>query len=76
MKAVLPTDIISDDPTVVYSLTYPIRSKIFNFNKFVFNVDFKVFLQDNIILLCKCAGSCFIDKGHGYIVTGTKDRWK
>ena len=76
MKAGLPTDIMFDDPTVVYSLTNLIRSKIFNFNKFVFNLDVKAFLQDNIILLCKCTGSCFTDKGHCYIVTGTKDRWK
>ena len=56
-----PTDIKFDDPTVVYSLTNPVRSKIFNFNKFVSNIDVKA-------LPCNCANSSFIDKDHGHIV--------
>ena len=34
-----PSDIKFDDPTTVYSLINPVSSKIFNFKKFVFNLD-------------------------------------
>ena len=36
-----------DEPTVVYSLTNPVGSKLFNFNKLVCNLDAKAFLQEN-----------------------------
>ena len=68
-KACLPTDIKCNDPTVVYSLTNTVRSKIFNFNKFVSNLDVKAFIQDNTILRCNCASSGFIDKDIRHIVT-------
>ena len=68
-KACLPSDMKFDDPTVVYSLTNQIRSKIFNCNKFVSNTDIKVFLQDNTIFPCYFAGSNFIDKYHRHRVT-------
>ena len=45
----LPIDMKFDDPTVVYSLFNPIKSEVFNFNKFVLNIDVKVFHQDNSI---------------------------
>ena len=70
MKACQPTDIKFDDPTVVYSLTNSVKSKIFNFNKFVSNLDGKAFLQDNTILACNCAVSGFINKDHRHIVAG------
>ena len=66
----LPIVIKFDDSTVVYSLSNPIRFKIFNFNKFVSNVNVKDFIQDNTILPCNYAGSGFIDKDHRNIVTG------
>lgn len=34
LKACSPNDIRFDDPTVVYPLVIPIRSEIFNFDKF------------------------------------------
>ena len=37
VNACLPTEFKFDHLTVVYSLTNPIRSKIFSFNKFVSN---------------------------------------
>ena len=42
-----------DTATVVYTLTNPLGSNIFNFNnfnKYVNNLDVKVFLDDNFIL--------------------------
>ena len=60
----------SDDLTVVYSLTNPIRSKIVNFNKFVSNLGIKAFFQGNIVLTCSYACSGFIGKYHQLIVTG------
>ena len=33
------SDIKFDDPTTAYSLINPVRSKIFDFNKFVSNLD-------------------------------------
>ena len=70
VKACLPADIKLEDSTVVYSLTNSIRSKIFNFNKSVSNLDVRGFLQGNTILPCNCSGSRFIDKDHLNIVTG------
>ena len=59
-----------DIPTVVYTLTNPIGSKIFNFNKFVNKLDVKAFLDDNSTLPCECSGSQFIDKDHNHVITG------
>ena len=67
------TDVKFDDPFVVYLLSKPIRSKIFNFNKFVSNLDVKAFIQDNTIFPGNSLGSDFIDKDYRYIVTG--DLW-
>ena len=69
VKAFLPTSIKFGDPTVLYSLTNPIRSKIFHFNKCVSNIDVKAFLQDNTIFPCNCAGTSFIDRDHQHLVT-------
>ena len=43
---------------------------LFNFNKFLSNLDVKDFLQDNTILLCDWVGSGIADKDHRHIVTG------
>ena len=64
VNASLHTDIKSDDPTFVYSLTNPRRSKTFNFNKFIRNLDVKAFLQDSSIFLCHCKNSDFKDKDY------------
>ena len=64
VKVCLHFDIKFDEPTVVYSFNNPIRSKIFNFNKFVYNLDVKVFLQDNSLLTCNCERSDFTEKDH------------
>ena len=46
----------------------PIRSKMFNFNKFVNNLGLKAFLDDNSTRHCDCLGSPFMDKVHNRIV--------
>ena len=57
-------------PTVLYSLTEPIGSKIFNFNKFVSSLDLSAFVKDNTILPCHCKDSPFKDNHHGHIISG------
>lgn len=70
MKTLLPIDLKFDDPTVVYLHNNPIRSKIFNFNKFIHNLDVKFFHQNHFILVRNCEGSDYIDKDHKHIVIG------
>ena len=43
----LPIDVKFDDHTVVYSLFNPIKSEVFHFNEFIFNIDVKIFHPDN-----------------------------
>ena len=61
---------VFDTPTVVYTLQNSIGTKIFNYNKFVNNLDLDSFLNDDSILPCECEGSPFIDKDHKHIITG------
>ena len=52
VKAALPNNSPHfDTPAAIYTLMNPIGSKIFNFNKFVNNLDVKPFLDDNSTLL-------------------------
>lgn len=46
-----------------------IRSKIFNFNKFICNLDVEIFRQSNSILLCHYNGYDFINTDYQHIVT-------
>ena len=66
------TDICDEfeTPTVVYDLKNTIRSKIFNFNKFVSSIDVDEFLRNPESIPCERAGSNFLDKHHGHILTG------
>ena len=57
-------------PTVVYDLTNPIRSNIFNFKSFVANLDVEEVTANPESLPCHCNNSPFIDKDHGHILTG------
>ena len=54
---------------VAYQLNNSISFKIFNFNKFIHNLDVKVFFQDNSIMACGCQDSNFLDKDHQHVVT-------
>ena len=44
VRACFPTDIKFGDPTVIYSLTNPFKSEIFNFDKFLSGLNVKGFL--------------------------------
>ena len=56
VKACLHSDIKSNDPSAVYSLINPTRSKIFDFNEFTDNSHVKAFCQNNSILQCNYEG--------------------
>ena len=56
--------------TVVYKLSDPIGSKIFNFNKFVDGIDLNEVLHDITCLPCNCSNSPYADPFHQHIVTG------
>ena len=71
MNNLIPsTEIKFETPTVVYNLTNPIRSKIFNFNQFTSKFDINAFLNDENILPCHCEESPFRDTHHNHIVSG------
>ena len=57
-------------PTVIYKLSHNIGSKIFNFNKFVSNLQITDPAKDLSELPCHCNDSPYIDKNHGHIMTG------
>ena len=58
-----------DTATVVYTSINPLGSNIFNFNKYVNDLNMKVFLDDNFIFPYGDAASPFADKYHSHIVT-------
>ena len=57
-------------PFVVYTSMNPIGFKISNLNKFVNNVDMRLFLGDRFTSPCECKGSPFLYKDHNQIKTG------
>ena len=59
-----------NNPTVVYRLNKGIRNKIFNYKKFLAELDVDSFLVDNTILPCSCADSPYSDDHHGHIISG------
>ena len=54
-------------PTVIYKLSPTIRSNLFNYKKFVNELDLN---KDMDSIPCNCANSPFIDNFHGHIVSG------
>lgn len=71
MKTSLHIDIKFDNLAVFYFLINPIRSRIFNFNKFVNKLDVKAFLRNNYIFLRNCEGSDVIDKDNNIQLLAT-----
>ena len=67
--AFLKTSPHFDTATVVYTLINPLGSNNFNFNRYVNNLDVKVFVDDNFIFPYEYAASLFADKYHNHIVT-------
>ena len=63
-----PTEVFN--PTVTYKLSTPIASTIFNFKKFVENLDIESYLKDKSTIPCFCHNSPFADPHHRHIVTG------
>ena len=57
-------------PTVIYKLSPTIRSNLFNYKKFVNELDLNKFVKDMDSIPCNCANSPFIDNFHGHIVIG------
>ena len=57
-------------PTVIYKLVDPIRNTIFNFNKFVKNLDVYAFMKNETTIPCVCNNSTFVNSDHQHIITG------
>ena len=55
---------------VVFNLSQPIRSKLFNYKTFVNDLDVASFLQDETIYPCECHLSKFRNIDHGHVLTG------
>ena len=63
-----------DIPMLTYKLQPPIRSKIFNYKKFVESLDINSFIQKETIIPCNCENSPYKDSEHGHIITrGSKN---
>ena len=62
----------SDLPMIVYTLNKPIRSKIFNYHKFVQELDIDKFVNDNTSIPCCCNefDPSLVDSHHKHIITG------
>ena len=59
-----------EPPTIIYTLSNTIHSTLFNFNKFVKDLNLEAFDDENSILPCECEGSEFKDSHHKHIVSG------
>ena len=72
-KNLFPEVMTPDDyPMVVYSLTKPIRGKIFNYTKFVSSIDFDAIVGniDSIPCFCEEFDDKYIDEHHQHVLTG------
>jgi len=69
----LITNVEYTAPSVSYSLTPTIRSHIFNYKKFVEELDLQKFVDNPNILPCSCADSPYMDTFHKHIVSGDLD---
>ena len=66
----LPSHLVKDSPTVVYQLSDTVRSKLFNYKKFVQDIDVDSFIDNPDILPCDCDHSPFVNHDHGHIISG------
>ena len=73
MRNSLPDHLRNDSPTVVYQLRETIRSKLFNYKKFVQDIDVDSFIANPNTLPCDCDQSPFKNHDHGHVVTGDLD---
>ena len=65
IRSTLPSSLKDDLPTVVYKLKDTIRSKVFNYKKFVQSIDVEKLINDSSSLPCECQSSPFINEYHG-----------
>ena len=71
VKNLIPDSADAKDlPMVVYNLTKPIRSKIFNHKKFVQELDIDIFLANPGIYPCTCNESDYKDRNHHHVISG------
>ena len=61
---------IYEPPTVIYTLTDTIHSSLFNFNKFVKDINLDAFNINNSLLPCECNNSDHKNPHHNHIVSG------
>jgi hypothetical protein len=72
-KSLLPSSVVDEDiPSIVYSLSKTIRSKIFNYTKFVSSLDLDQAVTDINTVPCACSvfDPRYRDNDHGHIDTG------
>ena len=68
----IPTVLQKEDiPKVVYSLKDPVRSSLFNYGKFVDDLDFKEFTDNKELIKCACSevDPKYIDSHHKHVIT-------
>ena len=71
-----PAEVMEDEiPMVVFKLTEPIRSKIFNYSKFVSKLDVDQAFSDISTIPCYCDkfDAKFINQHHNRVLTGDLD---
>ena len=68
----LPPELSANDrPMIVYSLTDPIRGKIFNYTKFVFEIRYDNFYTNPNLIPCHCQDYAgYVDSHHGHVLSG------
>ena len=66
----LPHHLRTSSHTVIYQLSDTIRSKLFNYKKFVQSFDVDAFIADNSVLPCECDHSPFVNADHGHVISG------
>ena len=61
---------MNDSPTVIYHLSDTIRSKLFNYKKFVQSIDVDSFIDNPEMFPCNCDQSSFVNPDHGHVISG------
>jgi len=72
-KVRIPSSITTDDlPKITYSLTESVRSSLFNYGKFIDELDLDKFDQNKETIPCPCKNvdTKFVDSHHKHVITG------
>ena len=70
VRNALPVHLRDDTPTVVYKLSDTIRSKLFDYKKFVQSIDVNSFFDNPDNFPCDCEHSSFVNHDHGHVISG------